>query len=178
MVESLARVDSGGRRHGLGQCAGMPPRSCNRLESRGVDPTPREEMDTLLDVLLRFARQMLDKHGEFYPFAAAVSSRGEIEMVASDLGEEHPDSSVLIESLYEGLAGQAAADEIRAAGVCADVRVTAPESSDKTDAISVAIEHVTGDPVEVFLPYTKGRLRGVQYGELFAQSGVGRVFPP
>jgi hypothetical protein len=141
-----------------------------------MNPTPREEMDTLLDALLRFAQQMLDNHGEFYPFAAAVRSPGEIEMVASASEEEHPDSSVLIESLYEGLARQAAAGEIRAAGVCADVRVIPPDSTDNTDAISVAIEHASGDPVEVFLPYAKKKLRGVQYGELFAQAGVSRVF--
>ena len=45
-----------------------------------------------------------------------------------------------------------------------------------TDAVKVAIEHEGGDPVEVFLPYAKRRLRGVEYGELFAQSGTARVF--
>jgi hypothetical protein len=45
-------------------------------------------------------------------------------MVAADPGEDHPDSSELIELLYEGLMRQASAGEIRAAGVCADVRVS------------------------------------------------------
>ncbi len=127
--------------------------------------TPREEMDALLDALLRFAQQMLDDHGEFYPFAAAISSAGELEMVATVSGQEHPDSSEVIELLYEGLALRAAASEIRATGVCADVRVTPPGSTDKTDAIRVSIEHASGDPVEVLVPYRKRKLRAAEYGE-------------
>jgi hypothetical protein len=138
--------------------------------------TPRDEMDGVLDALLRFAQQMLDKHGEFYPYAAALDSSGEVQMVAADVGEEHPDSSELIELLYEGLTRQASAGQIRAAGVCADVRVNPPDSADTTDAIKIAIEHASSDPVEVFLPYVKRRFRGAQYGELFAQAGTARVF--
>lgn len=140
--------------------------------------TPRDEMDALLDTLLRFAQQMLDKHGEFYPYAAALDSSGELQMVAADPGEERPDSSELIELLYEGLTRQASAGEIRALGVTADVQVSAPDSLEMTDAIKVAIEHASSDPVEVFLPYVKRRFRGAQYGELFAQPGTARVFSP
>jgi hypothetical protein len=141
--------------------------------------TPRDEMDALLDALLRFGQQMLDKHGEFYPYAAALDSSGELQMVAAaDPGDEHPDSSELIELLYQGLMRQASAGEIRAAGVCADVRVSATDSPQMTDAIKVAIEHTSSDPVEVFLPYVKRKFRGTQYGELFAQPGTARVFSP
>ena len=141
-----------------------------------MGPTPRDEMDTLLDTLLRFAQQMLDKHGEFYPYAAALDSSGELQMVAADAGEERPDSSELIELLYAGLTRQASAGEIRGAGICADVRVSLPDSPEMTDAIKVAIEHANSDPVEVFLPYVIRRFRGAQYGELFAQAGTARVF--
>ena len=101
-------------------------------------------MDTLLGALLPFARQMLDKHGEFFPYAAALDQSGEVQMVAAETGEEHPDSSEMIDLLYEGLARQASAGEIRVAAVCADVRVSASGSSGMTDAIRVAIEHEGG----------------------------------
>jgi hypothetical protein len=136
----------------------------------------REEMDMLLDALLRFAQQMLEKHGEFHPFAAALDSAGELQLVAADSGEEQLDSSEVIELLYEGLTRQAVAGEIRAGGVCVDVRVTPPDSSEKTDAISVAIEHANSDPVEVFLPYATRRFGGARYGALFAQAGTQRLF--
>jgi hypothetical protein len=141
-----------------------------------MEPTPRDEMDSLLDALLPFAKQMLGEHGEFYPYAATLDSSGNLQMVATHTGEEHPDSSQLIELLYEGLVQQASTGEIRAAAVCADVRVTPPNSPEMTDAIRVAIEHASGEPVNVFLPYENRKFRGIQYGELFAQAGTTRVF--
>ena len=141
-----------------------------------MESTPRDEMDSLLDMLLQFAQQQLDKHGEFFPFAASIDSSGALAMVAVDLGDEHPASTDVIVSLYEVLARSAASGEIRAAGICADVRITPPESGDQTDAIRTSIEHAEGDPVEVFMPYAKRRMRGLQFGDLFAQAGTPRIF--
>jgi hypothetical protein len=133
-------------------------------------------MDALLAALLPFAQQMIERHGEFYPYAAALDTAGEIHMVAGYAGEEHPDSSELIELLYEGLVQQSTAGEIRAAGVCADVRVRPPNARDMTDAVRVAIEHLGSDPIEVFLPYVNRKLRSPEYGELFAQAGTALLF--
>ena len=97
-------------------------------------------------------------------------------MVAVDLGDEHPASTDVIDSLYEVLSRSAASGEIRAAGICADVRITPPGSGDQTDAIRASIEHAQSDPVEVFMPYAKKRMRGFEFGDLFAQAGTPRVF--
>jgi hypothetical protein len=129
-----------------------------------------------LDMLLPFAQQQLEKHGEFFPFAASIDSSGALAMVAVDLGEEHPTSPDVIDSFYEALARSAASGEIRAAGICADVRITPPGPGDQTDAIRISIEHVEGDPVEVFMPYEKKRMRGLQFGDLFVQPGTPRIF--
>ena len=137
---------------------------------------PRDEMDSLLDTLLGFAKQQLEKRGEFFPFAASVDSSGALGMVAVDLGDEHPESADVIDALYGALSRSAAEGAIRAAGVCADVLVTPPGSSDKTDAIKTWLEHADSDPVEVFLPYSKKRLRGFTFGEVFARSGTPRIF--
>jgi hypothetical protein len=149
-----------------------------RYRPSTMAPVPREEMDALLDTLFGFARQQLEKHGEFFPFAAAIDSVGEPRMVGVYLGEEHPQSAAVIEALYQSLSRAAAGGEIRAAGVCADVRVMPPRSSDTTDAISAAIEHRSAEPVDVFLPYSKGQPHGFAFGELFAQRGTSRVFVP
>jgi hypothetical protein len=141
-----------------------------------MDPTPRDEMDSLLDMLLPFAQQQLEKHSEFFPFAGSIDSSGALATVAVDLGEERPASTDVIDSLYEALARSAASGEIRAAGICADVRITPPGSGDQTDAIRTSIEHAEGDPVEVYMPYAKRRMRGFQFGDLFAQPGTPRIF--
>jgi hypothetical protein len=125
---------------------------------------------------LHIAQQQLEKRAKFFPFAASIDSSGAQAMVAVDLGDEHPASKDVIDSLYEALARSAASGEIRAAAICADVRITPPESGDQTDAIRTSIEHADGDPVEVFMPYAKTRMRAFQFGDLFAQVGTPRIF--
>ena len=75
--------------------------------------------------------------------------------------------------LYQGLADRARGGEIRASGVCFDVRL--PER-DNTDAIQVSLEHPSARTHDVLLPYRPQRLRGVKYGELFATPGERRIF--
>ena len=129
-------------------------------------------------MLIEVSQDLLDRHGEFYPHGASVNTSGEVALAGAHVGEELPASTELIELLYEGFLQQARADEIRAAAIAADVHVTPPGSDEPRDAIRISIEHAEADPVEVFLPYTNRRLRGVEYGELFAAAGEPRVFNP
>jgi hypothetical protein len=61
---------------------------------------------------------------------------------------------------------QAAAGQIRAAGICYDVRTIPPGQTEKTDAICPGLERQAGQSVSVFLPYKKGWFGRIQYGEL------------
>ncbi len=135
-------------------------------------PTPRDEMDALLDALIRFARQTLERYGEFYPFAAAVSPAGDVEMVGGSIGEEHPESQALLARLESGLRQKASTQQIRASRICLDVRL--PEHT-PGDAIQVRLEHADAEPVNVFLPYEQSP-GGVTYGELFANRGERVIF--
>src|SRR5437879_5840614 len=42
-------------------------------------PPDRRHLDDLLDAMLPFAHQMLDKNGEFFPFGAAMGRAGRSE---------------------------------------------------------------------------------------------------
>jgi hypothetical protein len=139
---------------------------------------PREEMDALLSALIEVSQELLERQGEFYPHGATINASGDFALAGAYVGEEFPASTELVELLYEGFRQQAVADEIRAAAIAADVRVAAPGSDEPGDAIRVSIEHAQADPVQVFLPYTKRRLRGVEYGELFASAAEPRIFGP
>jgi hypothetical protein len=129
-------------------------------------------MDGLLNAVLPFAQQMLERHGEFYPYAATMTQVGEIEMKAGDPGAgEHPESLSVLDVLYRGISTRL--DTIRAAAVVSDVRLRDPD----TDAIRVEIEHQEGVVLALLLPYTKKRLgKGVKYGELMASSGERRIW--
>lgn len=138
-------------------------------------PPERDDLDSLLDPLLTFAQDMLRKHGEFYPFAASMSTEGQIRLVAGYEGSEHPPSQEVIDLLTNGLAAQASTGQIRAAGICYDVRIRTPDGS-LTDAIAASLEHRAGDAVLVFMPYSKGRFSGVRFGELTSSQGERKLF--
>ena len=135
------------------------------------------DLDNVLNAILPFAQQMLAKHGEFYPFGSTMTNDGEIVAQGAALeGNDHPASRPLIELMTQAFRKQALAGQIRAAGICYDVRTTPPGQTAKTDAICVALEHNTGQCVNVFVPYKKGWFGKVQYGELFASKRDPQIF--
>jgi hypothetical protein len=134
------------------------------------------ELDQLLNSALEFAKQMLSKHGEFFPFGSSIGVAGKITMDGAHSGDEHPPSQELIDLLTKSYEQRAEAGELRAAAICADVRVVPPGKSGKTDAISVGLEHQSGEAVTVFLPYQKAWFGRIRYGELFASARDAQFF--
>lgn len=132
----------------------------------------RDEMDSLLDSLIGFAVEMIEKHGEFYPFAGVLTPEGELQHVGvyTDTGDEQPSSDDLLRLLKEALRAKNS-DAVLAAALASDVRVADQATGARVDAVCVHLEHREGDSVDAFLPYQKKRLRGVRFGELFAVPG-------
>jgi hypothetical protein len=105
----------------------------------------QDDLDGLLNASLPFAQEMLDKRGEFSPYAAAITVSGETRLIAGDPGEgEQPTSAAVTQVLVEGLRGER--DTLRAAAVVSDVR-----RSD-SDAVRVELEHEEGQAITVLLP--------------------------
>lgn len=136
----------------------------------------RDDLNSLLSTLLPFAEEMLSRHGEFYPFGATMTASGEIQQMATYTGDERPGSQELIELLMGAFRAQAVKKEVRAVGLCLDVRTITPGHSDKTDAICARLRHADGESVDVLLPYQKYDSGEVMYGETFATQGDQDVF--
>jgi len=125
-----------------------------------------------LNEALPFARQMLAKHGEFFPYAVAMRRDGQVAMIAGYTGNQKPPSTEVLDVLYEGLRTRTA--ENRAAAVVADVRLR----GEATDAIQVELEHREGIALKVFLPYRRKRLGGqLETGQMGAVPGEPRIWP-
>lgn len=120
------------------------------------------DLDGLLNALLPFAQQELEKLGEFFPFGAIVTADGETKLLGADaMQEERPDSASIISMLLSE--AQSKRGELRAVGICSDVRAT------DSDAIKVELEHSEGAALAVLLPYSKKRFgRGIEYSALQA----------
>jgi hypothetical protein len=134
------------------------------------------DLDSLWNSLFPFAQKMLAKRGAFHPFGASIKADGQMAMNAADTGSEHPEPTELVDLLVAGFRQAAAAGSVRAAGVCLDVRVTLPNSSEKSDAICAQLEHAEGQCVDEFLPYKKGLLGRYTFGEVFATPRESRIF--
>ncbi len=131
--------------------------------------SPREDLDELVDFLLSFAEEQLRAHGEFHPFAGKINARGDVVPVAMDMGDDGlPDASAVIDELAAALRAD---PDVRATGICFDVSL-----EDGTDAARVDLEHRDAEPLAVCLPYSRKRLRGLRFGEIFAAPGPVRVF--
>ena len=136
---------------------------------------PTEEIQELLNFLLPQAERYLNEHGEFYPYAAALGSDGEVTAVGAALEDDHPDVTEVLLALHEGLREQAAEGSIRASGIATDVTLTDPDSGETTDAVQVELDHAEGDAVDIFVPY-ENQPEGVKFGELVAAEGREPVF--
>jgi hypothetical protein len=137
------------------------------------DDTPAEiqdDLDRLTDEALRAAEHLLDKNGEFYPFAVCLDEEGSSRIVGAYDGDEHPPSQDVLELLYRGIAQER--DGVRAAAFAAMVDV------DGGDAVQAEVEHRDGGTaIAVFLPYSQKRLRrGVEYGAVWAAPGGRHVW--
>jgi hypothetical protein len=122
----------------------------------------QDDLDGLLGSSLPFAQEMLDRRGEFFPYAATI--------IAGDPGEgEQPTSVVVIQVLVDGL--RAERDTLRASAVVSDVRLA------DSDAVRVEFEHAEGHAIVALLPYRKKLLRrAIEYGQMTAGPGERQIW--
>jgi len=111
------------------------------------------DLDRLFAMLRDASRHLLSQQREMYPIAASMSRGAEITPVATDVGEEYPESQQVIDELTPVLSSLAACDETAALGMAYDVRFAMDESSPKRDAIQVDLEHASGESLSVTVPY-------------------------
>ncbi len=129
----------------------------------------QEQLNQLVNSLIQFAQQQLEKVGEFYPFGASIKTDGNLTLEAVHTGSEYPDSNELIQMTESVFKANALAGNIVAAGLCMDVRIQIPGNLEKSDAIQVKLEHKEGDSRNAFLPYSKNSSGGIEYGDFFIE---------
>ena len=132
-------------------------------------PTPEpSDLDQLLGACVEAAARLLAGDGEFYPFAVAISSEGELISPSIDPGSDHPSAdhvaALLLDALRDGR------QQLRATALCSDVRLRS-DAGEERDAIRIELEAPEVDPLVVVVPYADGRL-----DEPFGMPGERRVF--
>ncbi|MHC9084207.1 hypothetical protein ACYX7E_04110 [Luteimonas sp. RIT-PG2_3] len=131
-----------------------------------------EDINALFNEALGFAEYMLLKHGEFIPFGVSMSLEGKTAQVAGSLGTEQPKSADMVSFLQSSFAQSASLGYIRAGGVCLDMYVVPPGQEQKSDAVCIRLAHVSGETMEVFVPYSRDKNGAFQLGQTFATAGT------
>lgn len=140
-----------------------------------MEKAPVESIAQLLQYCEGFAKQMLSRSGEFYPFGAFVNTQRKVEAVAGDLGAERPSPRELF-SFLQGILEEMQRDgKLLAHGVAANVNIPKEYAPAFPDGIRV---HVVAPGVcnrfvytpYRLLPYRKlrqllGFLATVEYGK-------------
>lgn len=130
----------------------------------------QDDLDGLLNVVLRLAENLLGKNGEFFPIGGLVSLPGEASLTGADPGlGEHPASDLVLAHLYDG--ARTNASNARAAAFVADVRANG------SDAVRVELEHQEGVALVVLLPYSRSRFKKtVTFGQMSVAEGQPRIW--
>lgn len=132
------------------------------------------DLHELLNVLLPFAKQQITRRGGFLPFGASMSTKGEVRLAMSSPAGDAPTPTECLDTMHDAFRKQAAASEIRASAVCWTASVTLNE--EPSDAITIGLEHLDGEAVNVYMPYRKRLLRGHKFGRLVAGPREPMVF--
>lgn len=113
----------------------------------------KERCNQLLGPALDFAEQMLNKHREFFPFASALDSGGNVVLVATWSGSDKPSAPDLIEEHKAALRHGAQSGEYQTTAIAVDMMVTDPLTGKKQDAVGVFLEDKQDYAVEVYFRY-------------------------
>ncbi len=134
------------------------------------------ELEQLLNAVIPLAQRMLARHGQFYPFAAAVKQDGKLTFIPNsrELRQKPPQS--LADNLREQLIMGASNGEYRATGLCQDVRVNLSSEMGRSEAVLISVEHLNGRAMDIFLPYAADHEGEITYGEVFASQADPVVF--
>ena len=104
----------------------------------------------LIDYSVSFAKTALTEFKEFYPFAAAVNSDGELIPFGLYEGDEFPDSKDLSTKLELLLEKQLEDNKKRAFAVTTDVAVKRSDAENSHDAISIKIRQSGTEEYNVY----------------------------
>ena len=102
---------------------------------------------------------------------------GKIVSVAGYDGDQQPASDHVIRLIKSGLVDGARKGTYRATALVCDVKVRLPATGEKSDAVSVSLNHRDGYSVIVIFPY---KIDGevLDFADPYAEKGEGDIFNP
>jgi hypothetical protein len=111
------------------------------------------DLTKLLNLAMPFAIERLCGRGGFQPFVLCVDNAGDIAPYVARNGGLRKPNRKEISQLYRHVRNLALSQQVRAIGMCREIPFRAPNQSELGSAILCSFEHVSGDALEVVLPF-------------------------
>lgn len=139
--------------------------------------TPKERCEQLLEAVLPFAEQTLNKHGEFYPFGACLGQDGQISLLQPDTGTERPEPDELVALAKDSFRRLAAENKITTSAVVANMRLK-ELGKDAVDAIAVMLDDREDYSIIMYYAYSKEEplAKRFRLEAPFTQTGENAIF--
>jgi hypothetical protein len=135
----------------------------------------KDDLDVLLNFVMSLAHPLIERYGEFYPFAAVLDRNGAPEAVSVPMPSDKPLASAVRAALTDALRARAVVDGCRAVALGAYARVTAA-GAPESDAVVISMEHSEGTAVEVAVPYNRSHDGHVAYAATRVVRGTPKIF--
>ena len=113
----------------------------------------RRELQQLLDETLRFATDELYKKSTFYPFLAAMTPAGKVELIGVPASEERPAPKTAIKALRKAAVQLAGKKRYKAFALYVDFVAERKDTAIRQPGVRVELQHEFPDAVSVFIPY-------------------------
>jgi hypothetical protein len=140
-------------------------------------------LTALLVSVTDFAKLMIGKAGEFYPFGGFLAADGRVHQLAIHAGQEHPERQEVYRQVEDALRKVVTTGEASAIAVVADVNIPPAFQPAFPDGIRVLVEAL-GYSRFFYLPYSRpkqgflslGRKSEPTYAEFISVEAPARFF--
>jgi hypothetical protein len=124
--------------------------------------TPLEEKQLLLRVVLRLAKEQLEKGG-FIPFGAVMGTKRDVQLLMPKSMKKDVKQDELDAYWNKQFAPIVAGQDCKTVCTCADVRLSG-EQDKLVPGVLIHIEHADSDAEDIFTPYTRDENSKVIFG--------------
>jgi hypothetical protein len=131
--------------------------------------------DDVLQEAIEAAANLLEKRGEFSPFAVVMTSTGEIRHLQAMMDEERPESDAVIHSITETIREEGSHDKYRCVGIVSSVNLSDTVEGKSSVAVRVHIDGIEIDAVVCYVPYDIDQ-DTVTLGDVIATKANDKIF--
>jgi hypothetical protein len=117
-------------------------------------PVGLHRLEDLVSYCLDLAKQMLEKHGAFFPFGAVIDSSGKRIPVTGNTGNDQQKTPEVYRLIQRSMNAQYRRGEIVAGAIVAEVTIPAELKPSHPKGLRMAVESASVARI-VFLPYVK-----------------------